>query len=139
LHKNKIVYRDLKPENVVLDENGHVKLTDFGLSREDFGIDAHSKSFVGSIVYLAPEILSKKGHTKSIDWYLCGVIYYNMIVGMPPFYNRSQAKLFQNIVSGPLIIPKEMSIPSREFICSLLDRNPNKRLGAGPRDAEELK
>ena len=90
LHKNKIIYRDLKPENVVLDERGHVKLTDFGLSRENFGIDDMSKSFVGSIVYLAPEILTKRGHTKSIDWYLCGVIYYNIIVGIPPFYDRNQ-------------------------------------------------
>ena len=94
LHKNKIVYRDLKPENVILDKRGHVKLADFGLSREDFGIEALSKSFVGSIAYLAPEILSKRGHTKSVDWYLCGVIYYNMIVGIPPFYDRNTNQLF---------------------------------------------
>ena len=94
LHKNKIIFRDLKPENIVLDADGHVKLTDFGLSRENLGETDQSKSFVGSIAYLAPEILNKKGHSKSLDWYLCGVLLYELVVGIPPFYSNNRKELF---------------------------------------------
>ena len=135
LHKNKIIFRDLKPENIVLTEDGHAKLTDFGLSKENMGEGDQSKSFVGSIAYLAPEILNKKPHTRTLDWYLVGVLLYEMIVGIPPFYSNNRRELFNNILSGPLRIPKGMSESARDFILGLLDRNPKKRIGAGPTDA----
>lgn len=98
LHKNKIIFRDLKPENIVLSADGHVKLTDFGLSKENVGSLAENKSFVGSIAYLAPEILKKQGHTMSIDWYLVGVLFYELIVGIPPYYHNNRQELFNNII-----------------------------------------
>jgi serine/threonine protein kinase len=139
LHKNHIIFRDLKPENIVLSSTGHVKLTDFGLSKENVGSFTENKSFVGSIAYLAPEILKKQGHSKSIDWYLTGVLMYELIVGIPPYYNNNRKELFDNILSGPLRIPHTMSLEARDLILNLLNRNPKKRLGAGPDDAAPIK
>ena len=87
LHKQNIIFRDLKPDNVIIDKDGHALLTDFGLSKEhvrrgEFG----AKSFCGSYAYLAPEMLKKNGHGKAVDWYLLGVILYEMMTGLPPYY-----------------------------------------------------
>lgn len=90
LHKNNIVFRDLKPENIVLDMKGHAKLTDFGLSKDHVDSETRNNSFVGSVAYMAPEILNRKGHTKSVDWYLVGVLLYEMIVGIPPYYDDDE-------------------------------------------------
>lgn len=139
LHSNNIVFRDLKPENIVLDKDGHAKLTDFGLSKEEVTEGTRNNSFVGSVAYMAPEILNRKGHTKTVDWYLVGVLLYEMIVGIPPYYDDDEDKLFENIKKGPLIVPEFMSSPARDFIFKLLNRNPKKRLGASERDADELR
>lgn len=89
LHQNEIVFRDLKPSNVVLDQDGHACLTDFGLSKQ--GVKKQLlKSFCGSIAYLAPEMLEKSGHNFTIDWYLFGVIAYEFLSGYPPFYNENK-------------------------------------------------
>ena len=79
------------------------------------------------------------GHTKSLDFYLLGVLLYEMIVGVPPYFSTDRQKLFENIQSGPLKIPHTMSENARNLILQLLNRNPQKRLGAGPRDSEEVK
>jgi serine/threonine protein kinase len=91
------------------------------------------------VAYLAPEMLRRSGHTKSIDWYLLGVLIYEMLVGVPPYFNTDKTKLFENIQQGPLKIPHTMPPPARSIILLLLNRNPSKRLGAGPTDAEEVK
>ena len=87
MHKRDIIYRDLKPENVVIDDDGHAMLTDFGLSKEGISdVTQGGKSFCGSIAYLAPEMLRRVGHGKSVDWYLLGLLLYEMLVGSPAYY-----------------------------------------------------
>lgn len=139
LHKNAILFRDLKPENVVLDADGNARLTDFGLSKEGTTDEQLSRSFCGSIAYLAPEMLKRSGHTRSVDWYLLGVLSYEMVVGTPPFYSPNRDTMFSNIQKADLRIPQFLSNECRNFIKELMVREPLKRLGASKNDVEDVK
>jgi protein-serine/threonine kinase len=139
LHKHGIVFRDLKPENVVLDNEGHAKLTDFGLSKEGCEEGQLLRSFCGSVAYLAPEMLRRTGHNRTVDWYLLGVVLYELIVGTPPYYSNNREQLFNNIQRGKLVLPKNMTEEAKSLIKALLHRDNTKRLGSTKKDAEEIK
>jgi len=130
LHERNVVYRDLKPENVVLDEDAHAVLTDFGLSKE--GVDAlyGTKSFCGSVAYLAPEILTRQGHGRTVDLYGLGVLLYEIMEGSPPYYSRDRDTLFRNIVQASLSTAfHRCSGRGQDLVLQLMQRDPAKRLG----------
>ena len=109
LHKNNIMYRDMKPENILLDESGNVALADFGISKI---IDKKelTKSFVGTPEYVAPEIILQKGHNKGVDIWCFGILLYEMVYGVPPFYNKNQNIMLNWIVTIDPFFPKIIQI-----------------------------
>lgn len=140
IHQLDIVYRDLKPENVLLDARGHVRLTDFGLSKEGItNSSSGANSFCGTPEYLAPEILNRQGHGRAVDWWSLGALLYEMLTGLPPFYCRDRERLFEKIRRGHLEYPRTLSARSQHLLRGLLTKDPVKRLGSGADDAGPIK
>ena len=119
LHKRDIIFRDLKPDNIVFDAEGHVMITDFGLSRGGINMNDSAQSFCGSPAYLAPEMLRRQGHGKPVDWYLIGVLLYEMLVGIPPYYSNNKDILYQNIQYGTLQMPRFVSPEAKSIIIAV--------------------
>ncbi|XP_053621045.1 ribosomal protein S6 kinase alpha-4-like isoform X2 [Plodia interpunctella] len=145
LHKLGIIYRDIKLENILLDAEGHIVLTDFGLSKEFCGGESRAYSFCGTIEYMAPEVVrsGSQGHDIAVDWWSVGVLTYELLTGASPFTvegeKNTQQEITKRIVRCSYPVPTEVSPEVQDFIKKLLVKDPRRRLGGGDDDAEELK
>ncbi|XP_063333211.1 ribosomal protein S6 kinase alpha-2-like isoform X1 [Pelmatolapia mariae] len=139
LHSLGIIYRDLKPENILLDEEGHIKITDFGLSKEAIDHDKRAYSFCGTIEYMAPEVVNRRGHTQSADWWSFGVLMFEMLTGSLPFQGKDRKETMALILKAKLGMPQFLSPEVQSLLRALFKRNPANRLGAGPEGVEEIK
>jgi len=128
IHSNNIVYRDLKLENLIMTDQGYIKLIDFGISKK---LDAGEKTFTscGTLDYVAPEIILKTGHDMSVDYWALGIIIFEMISGDCPFVDDSKVKTFKNILSGKINFPSYFSPALCKIINALLQIDPSNRLG----------
>ncbi|XP_039942209.1 ribosomal protein S6 kinase alpha-1 isoform X2 [Hirundo rustica] len=139
LHSLGIIYRDLKPENILLDEEGHIKLTDFGLSKEAIDHEKKAYSFCGTVEYMAPEVVNRQGHSHSADWWSYGVLMFEMLTGSLPFQGKDRKDTMTLILKAKLGMPQFLSAEAQSLLRALFKRNPANRLGSGPDGAEEIK
>ncbi|EGC32113.1 hypothetical protein DICPUDRAFT_38849 [Dictyostelium purpureum] len=129
LHLSGVIYRDLKPENLLLTNEGHICMTDFGLCKEGLlSPSDKTVTFCGTPEYLAPEVLQGNGYGKQVDWWSFGSLLYEMLTGLPPFYNQDVQEMYRKIMMEKLTFPHFISQEARSLLELLLERDPEKRL-----------
>ncbi|KXS11908.1 camp-dependent protein kinase catalytic subunit [Gonapodya prolifera JEL478] len=136
MHARNIIYRDLKPENLLLDSKGHVKIADFGFAKK---VDDRTWTLCGTPEYLAPEIIQSKGHGKAVDWWALGILIYEMLAGYPPFYDENPFGIYEKILAGKIAFPSNFDVNAKDLIKRLLTADRTKRLGNLKGGAEDVK
>jgi len=126
IHSNNVIYRDLKPENILIDTEGYLKLTDFGFAKI---VEGRTYTLCGTPEYLAPEILSNKGHGKGVDWWTLGILLFEMIAGIDPFTDDDPMAIYKNILRGTIKFPRKFDKDARSLVKHLLQADLSKRYG----------
>ncbi|KAJ3244890.1 Serine/threonine kinase [Chytriomyces hyalinus] len=139
LHQNDIVYRDLKLENILVCSDGHIKLTDFGICKDNMPYGQVTKTYCGTPDFMAPEILGKRKYGRSIDWWSFGIMIYVMLTGKYPYHGDDERHILRSIFTEEIEYPPSFTNDTIGLIEGLLTRDPRKRLGGGRQDAEEIK
>lgn len=135
-----VVYRDLKPENCLLDSEGHLLLTDFGLSKVAVDENDTCNSMLGTAEYMAPEVIQGKEYGFAVDWWSLGALGVDLLTGSPPFTANNNAKVQEKIVKQKLALPYFLSPDAKDLLTRLLRKEPNKRLGSNmPKDLASIK
>jgi serine/threonine protein kinase len=141
LHRNLgVIYRDLKPENCLLDAEGHLLLTDFGLSKVAVDENDKCNSMLGTIEYMAPEVIQGHKYGMAVDWWSFGALGFDLLSGSPPFQGQNHAKIQERIVRQKLVMPYFLGPDAKDLLTRLLRKEPNKRLGGNmPKDMLTIK
>lgn len=137
-HDNGVIYRDLKLENIMLTPEGHIKLADYGLCKDEMWYGCKTSTFCGTPEFIAPEILKEQQYTKSVDWWAFGVLLYQMLLCQSPFSGEDEDEVFNSILTDEPLYPIDMAGDIVQIFQGLLTKDPEERLGSGPEDALEI-
>ena len=137
-HDNGVIYRDLKLENILLTPEGHIKIADYGLCKDEMWYGCKTSTFCGTPEFMAPEILKEQEYTKAVDWWAFGVLLYQMLLCQSPFSGDDEDEVFNAILTDEPLYPIDMAGDIVQIFQGLLTKDPEKRLGAGPNDALEV-